>query len=377
MSITDNSYEQRLKRQMKELRWRVLHVDPWLLTLLALLAAVGLTILYSASNQNTGQVESQILHIFSGFFLMVLAAQIPPRYYYQWAPWIYTIGTFLLALVLVIGHVDQGGRRWFNLHFFHLQPSEIMKIGMPMMIAWFLSQKTLPPSPRALIIAFALLMIPVLLTAKEPDLGTAILIASSGFAVIFLAGLDWRFILAFLGLIVLCMPLLWRFMHPYQKARVLTFLNPERDPLGSGYHIIQSKIAIGSGGAFGKGWLHGTQSHLAFLPAHATDFIFAVSGEEFGFLGLLIILLIFLGIFSRCIYMSCMAQTAFTRLLGGSLSLVFIVGAFVNIGMVIGILPVVGIPLALISYGGSSLLMTMIGFGVLMSIHTHRTLWSS
>jgi rod shape determining protein RodA len=220
-------------------------------------------------------------------------------------------------------------------------------------------------------------MIPVLLTAKEPDLGTAIMIASAGFAVILLAGIYWRFILAFSALGLVCMPVLWHFMHPYQKARVLTFLNPERDPLGSGYHIIQSKIALGSGGAFGKGWLHGTQSHLSFLPAHATDFIFAVSGEELGFFGAILILLIFLGIFARCVYISCVAQSAFTRLLGGSLSLVFIIGAFVNIGMVIGILPVVGIPLPLISYGGSSLLMTMIGFGILMSIHTHRTLWSS
>ncbi len=377
MSIIDNTYEQRLKQQMKQLRWRFLHLDPWLLCLLFLLACVGIFILYSASNQNTEMVESQIMHILSGFILMFLAAQIPPRYYYQWAPWIYSIGVILLALVLVIGHVGQGGRRWFDLHIFHLQPSEIMKIGVPMMIAWFLSTKHLPPASRVLLIALALLMIPVLLTAKEPDLGTAIIMASAGFAVILFAGIYWRFVLSFAALSIVCLPILWHFMHPYQKARVLTFLNPERDPLGTGYHIIQSKIAIGSGGAFGKGWLAGTQSHLAFLPAHATDFIFAVSGEEYGFFGSLIILVIFLGVFSRCVYISCVAQSAFTRLLGGSISLAFIIGAFVNIGMAIGILPVVGIPLPLISYGGSSLLMTMIGFGILMSIHTHRTLWSS
>jgi rod shape determining protein RodA len=377
MSIIDNSYEQRLKQQMKNLLWRFFHVDPWLLILLVVLACVGITILYSASNQNLPMIESQLLHIASGFFLMFLAAQITPRHYQQAAPWIYSIGVILLALVLVIGQIDQGGRRWFNLHIFHLQPSEIMKIGMPMMIAWYLSNKNLPPSSRVLMMAGILVIIPVLLTAKEPDLGTAIIIGTAGLAVIVLAGIYWRFMLTFLVGAIICLPILWHFMHPYQKARVLTFLNPERDPLGAGYHIIQSKIAIGSGGAFGKGFLNGTQSHLSFLPAHATDFIFAVSGEEFGFFGALVILLIFIAVFARCLYISIMAQNSFTRLLGGSISLVFILGAFVNIGMVIGILPVVGIPLPLISYGGSSLLMTMIGFGILMSIHTHRTLWST
>lgn len=376
MSIVDNSYEERLKQQMRQLRWRFLHIDPLLLSLLMLLALVGIFILYSASNQNMVMLQSQILHIIAGFILMFIAAQIPPRYYYQWTPWVYSIGTFLLALVLVIGQVDKGGRRWFNFHLFHLQPSEIMKIGVPMMIAWFLSNK-IPPKARALLIAGVLLLLPVLLTAKEPDLGTAIVIATGGFAVIFLAGISWRFLLSSFALCLLCLPILWHFMHPYQKARVMTFLNPESAPLSSGYHIIQSKIAIGSGAFFGKGWLAGTQSHLAFLPEHATDFIFAVGGEEFGFFGALVILLIFMSIFARCLYISTMAQNTFNRLLAGSLSLVFILGALINIGMVIGILPVVGIPLALVSYGGSSLLMTMMGFGILMSIHTHRTLWSS
>lgn len=377
MKIFENSYEMQIKTQVRNLRWRFLHIDPYLLLGLVALAMLGNVILYSASNENSSMVIQQILRMGVGFALMFIAAQIPPRRFYQWAPWLFALSLILLALVLVVGQVDQGARRWFNLHIFHLQPSEIMKFAMPMMLAWYLSEKSLPLKFRDLAITGLILMAPVLLIAKQPDLGTALMIGFSGFAVLLFAGIRWRLILGVVTFGIISLPILWHFMHGYQKARVLTFLNPERDPLGAGYHIIQSKIALGSGGFLGKGWLHGTQSHLSFLPAHATDFIFAVAGEEFGFIGCLLILVVFLVIFSRALYISCQAQNTFTRLLAGSLSLTFLISAFVNIGMVIGILPVVGIPLPLISYGGSSLLVTMIAFGMIMSIHTHRKLWSS
>ena len=311
------------------------------------------------------------------FSLLLIFAQISPRRYHQWAPWLYCIGLILLILVLVIGRVDQGAQRWLNLGFMNLQPSEIMKLAMPMMLAWFLSDKKLPPDAKSLLLCCILLAVPVILTAKQPDLGTAIIITASALSVLLLAGMRWRLIVSLMGVAVLSAPILWHFMHQYQKERVLTFLNPERDPLGTGYHIIQSKIAIGSGGVFGKGWLEGTQSHLSFLPAHTTDFIFAVSGEELGLIGSILILIIYLIIFTRSLYISSQAQDTFTRLLAGSLSLTFIISALVNIGMVIGILPVVGIPLPLISYGGSSMVTTLVGFGIIMSIQTHRKLWSS
>ena len=371
------SYESRLKRKITSMRWQALHLDPFLLVLLLTLSAVGLFILFSASNENTHVVLKQALRLLLAFMVMFIFAHIPPKRYRQWTPWLFSIGLVLLIAVLVIGKVDKGARRWLDLGLFNFQPSEIMKLAMPMMLAYYLSDKRLPPKLTSLLMACAILCVPVVLTAKQPDLGTAIIIAASGLCVLLLAGISWRLILSFLSITALCTPILWHFMHQYQKDRVLTFLNPERDPLGSGYHIIQSKIAIGSGGFFGKGWLQGTQSHLQFLPAHATDFIFAVSGEELGFVGSLLLLTLFLVIFIRCLYISAQAQDTFTRLLAGSLSITFIISAFVNIGMVAGILPVVGVPLPLISYGGSSMLILMAGFGMIMSIHTHRKLWSS
>ena len=373
----DNSYEARLKLKMSMLKWRHFHIDPTLLIGLLLLAITGLFILYSASDENMAMVGKQIWRLLLAFALMLVFAQIPPRYYKQWAPWFFAIALFLLVVVLIIGKVDQGARRWIAFGPIRFQPSEMMKLALPMMLAWFLSDRQLPPTPRLLLICGFILLIPVLLTAKQPDLGTAIIIALAGLTVLLFAGISWKLVAGLFSLFALSTPVLWHFMHHYQKERVLTFINPERDPLGSGYHIIQSKIAIGSGGITGKGWLHGTQSHLSFLPAHATDFIFAVSAEELGLIGCTLILLIFLGIFGRCLYMSTQAQNAFSRLLSGSLSLTFILSAFVNIGMVTGILPVVGVPLPLISYGGSSMLITMISFGIMMSVHTHRKLYSS
>ncbi|HEX5635448.1 MAG TPA: rod shape-determining protein RodA, partial [Gammaproteobacteria bacterium] len=256
------------------------------------------------------------------------------------------------------------------------QPSEMMKLATPMMIAWFFSERVLPPGYKILAIAATLVLVPTLLIAKQPDLGTALLIFAGGFFVIFLAGISWRLLTGLIVTGAALMPVVWHFMHDYQRMRVITFLNPERDPLGSGYHIIQSKIAIGSGGAYGRGWLNGTQSHLDFLPEQSTDFIFAVFGEEFGLIGAVLLLSLYVFVILRGLIIASEAQDTYGRLLGGSLSLIFFVYLFVNVGMVSGILPVVGVPLPLISYGGTSLVTLMAGFGMLMSINSHRRLWS-
>ena len=371
------SYEARLKQTVKKLKWGKFHLDPFLFFSLILLSVIGLFILYSASNESGVVIAKQGYRLLLSFILMCIFAQIPPHYYKRWAPWLYGIGFVLLMAVLVIGKVDLGARRWISLGFFRFQPSEIMTLAMPIMLAWYLSDKPLPPTFSAILVSGMMIIFPALLIAKEPDLGTAIVVTSAGFFVLLLAGMRWRIIGVLVGILAALSPVIWHFMHTYQKDRVLTFLNPERDPLGSGYHIIQSKIAIGSGGLFGKGYMQGTQSHLSFLPAHTTDFIFAVSGEELGLIGCVIILAVFLVIFSRCLFISLHAQDNFTRLLAGSLGLTFIASAFINLGMVTGILPVVGVPLPLISYGGSSMITLMINFGIIMSIHTHKRLWSS
>jgi len=373
----DNSYETRLKRKMSLVRWKNWHIDPLLSILLISLTLVGLFILYSASNENPEIIGKQVWHLLLAFTLMITAAQIPPRRYQQWAPSFFIMTLILLIAVLIIGKVGQGARRWIVFGPLRFQPSEMMRLALPMMLAWFLAEKPLPPSLKQLALCALILIAPVLLTAKQPDLGTAILIALSGVSLLLFAGISWKIVISFLSTGILTAPLLWHFMHHYQKERFLAFLNPDRDPLGSGYHIIQSKIAVGSGGWTGKGWLHGTQSHLSFLPAHTTDFIFAVAGEEFGLFGCSLVLLLFLTLFGRCLYLGTQAQNGFSRLLIGSLSLTFILSAFINIGMVIGILPVVGVPLPLISYGGSAMLVNMIGFGIIMSIHTHKKLYSS
>ena len=370
------NYEMRLKRRIAQLRWQS-HIDFWLGILVFVLVVFGLFILFSASNQNLSVMVKQLSWLLVGFMVMFIFANIPQKFYYQWTPWAFSFGLFLLITVLVFGNIGQGARRWFDLGFFHLQPSEIMKLVTPMMLAYYFNSKTLPPRTKPLFFSLVFLILPTILTAKQPDLGTAIIIGISGLYVLLLAGIDWRLFFILLALSTFSTPLFWYFMRDYQKERVLTFLNPSRDPMGNGYHIIQSKIALGSGGLFGKGWLHGTQSHLQFLPSRATDFIFAVSGEELGFIGCLILLTIFLAVFIRCLYISNKAQDTYSRLLSGSLSLTFILSALVNIGMVVGILPVVGVPLPLISYGGSSIITTMAGFGIIMSIHTHRKLWSS
>ncbi len=351
-----------------------IHLDLPLLTGLLLLSCYGLVILYSASGQDLHQVEKQALRLLIAFGAMFFLAQIPPQTLRRWSPWLYGIGVSLLIAVLVMGVMGKGAQRWLDLGFMRFQPSELVKLAAPMMLAWFLSSKPLPPNWKQIMVSLVLLAIPVLLIAKQPDLGTAILVASSGLFVLFLAGISWRLIIGLGLLATAAAPAIWYLMHDYQRRRVLTFLNPESDPLGAGYHIIQSKIAIGSGGLYGKGWLNGTQSQLEFLPERHTDFIFAVLGEEFGFIGVLVLLTIFLFIILRGLYMASQAQDSYSRLLAGALVLVFFVYLFVNMGMVSGILPVVGVPLPMVSYGGTSLVTLMAGFGMLMSIHTHRKL---
>ena len=373
----DNSYEARLQRKMKQLRWQHMRLDPWLLLGILALMCTGLLILYSASNEHLSVVSHQIYHFIFALTLMCLVAQIPPHRIYRWAPWFYAGILFLLLTVLFLGHVSQGARRWFALGPIQLQPSEMMKLALPMMLAWLYHDKPWPHNQSLLAPAFAILAMPVLLTAKQPDLGTAILIGCGGMCVIVFAGISRRIILTLISLAAISTPIIWHFLHNYQKLRIINLLHPEKDPLGTGYNIIQSKIAVGSGGFLGKGFLHGTQSHLSFLPVHTTDFIFSVAAEELGFIGCLCILLLFIGITARCLFIAYQAQTHFNRLLGMSLSLLFIAMAFINIGMVIGLLPVVGVPLPLISYGGSSMVTTCVCFGVIMSIQTHRQLWST
>lgn len=352
-----------------------LHMDWPLFTGLLLLAGGGLAILYSASGESLDMVLRQLVRLGAAFFMLFVFAQITPETLRRWTPLIFGIGLLLLIAVLVMGEMGKGAQRWLDLGLFRFQPSEMMKVAVPMMVAWYLAETPLPPPLRRVLAGIVIFMVPALLIAKQPDLGTALLILSAGAFVLLFAGLPWRFV-SFTALLAIPTALvLWHYgMHDYQRRRVLTFLNPENDPLGAGYHIIQSTIAIGSGGVYGKGWLNGTQSHLEFLPERHTDFIFAVLGEEFGLLGILVLLALYLFIILRCLYIASRAQDTFTRLLAGGLTMTFLVYVFVNIGMVIGLLPVVGVPLPLVSYGGSSMVTLMASFGILMSIQSHRKL---
>ncbi len=352
----------------------LLRLDPVLLGLLLLLTAGGLLMLYSASGQNLAMVTRQATYLAVGFVGMVIIANIPPRIFQRWSVWVYLIGVGLLVAVLVSGAGAKGAQRWLALPGFRFQPSEIMKLVMPMVVAWYLAKRVLPPRFKHLMVALGLILLPVSLIAKQPDLGTSLLIAASGLFVLFLAGLRWRIIL---GAVLAALPLawgMWQFvMRDYQKQRVLTFLNPESDPWGSGWNIIQSKVAIGSGGIHGKGWFGGTQSQLDFLPESHTDFIIAVLAEEFGLVGVLLLLATYMAIIARGLIISVNAQTLFGKLLAGSITLTFFVYVFVNIGMVSGLLPVVGVPLPLVSRGGTSVVTLLAGFGVLMSVHSHRS----
>ena len=353
--------------------WQKLHIDFPLLAGIIALMTLGVFVVYSAGGQETAMLSSHIKRVVVALIVMLVVAQVPPLSYRKWAVPVFVIGLLLLVAVLLFGHVGKGAQRWIDVGFTKFQPSEIMKLVVPIMIAWYISQDNLPVKLSNVIIAFILVLMPTLLIAKQPDLGTSLLIASSGVFVIFLAGASWKLIMVCFGLLSAFIPVLWMYlMKPYQKQRVTTLFNPEQDPLGSGYHIIQSKIAIGSGGVEGKGWLQGTQSQLEFLPERHTDFIFAVFSEEFGLIGVCILLAVYLAIVMRGLWIATHAQHAFTKLLAGSITLTFFVYVFVNIGMVSGLLPVVGVPLPLVSYGGTSMVTLMAGFGMLMAISTHR-----
>jgi rod shape determining protein RodA len=354
-----------------------LNLDGPLLLAIVVLALMGLAILYGASNEDAGMVYRQAIRLVLSFVVLLAVAQISPQFLRLWSPWLFTLGLLLLLFTLHSGHIGRGAQRWLGFSFARFQPSEIMKIAVPMMVAWYLHEKPLPPNWKQLLPLAAMIFIPVLLVAIEPDLGTALLILSAGAFGVFLAGLRWRVILLLVVVLAIVTPILWHFMHAYQRERVLIFLNPQRDPLGAGYHIIQSQIAIGSGGAFGKGWLHGSQSQLDFLPESSTDFIYAVLGEQFGFIGAIVLLALYGFIIARSLFISLRAQDTYSRLLGGALSMALFTYVFINSGMVSGILPVVGVPLPLVSYGGSSLVTLMAGFGMLMSIHSHRKLVAS
>jgi rod shape determining protein RodA len=351
---------------------RKLHIDIPLFVCLVLTALISFVILYSAGSQEMGLLVRQSVRVMLAFGLMIVLAHVNPNQFKRYSAVLFGIGIFFLIAVLIMGQIGKGAQRWLDLGFFRFQPSEMIKITTPMMIAWYLSEQILPPKIPQLLIAALLIIIPTLLIARQPDLGTALLVASAGAGVLFFAGLSWWFMGAIVAALAALAPIIWLFMRDYQRARVVTFLNPEADPLGRGYHIIQSKIAIGSGGIYGKGWLGSTQSELDFLPESSTDFIFAVFAEEFGLFGCVGLLMLYILIIGRCLYIASQAQNTYNRLLASSLGFTFFVYVFVNIGMVIGVLPVVGVPLPLISYGGTSIVTLLAGFGILMSIHTHR-----
>ncbi|MDX1342513.1 MAG: rod shape-determining protein RodA [Reinekea sp.] len=354
--------------------WQRLHIDIYLFLALLTLAFAGLVVLYSASGADWGAVYRQGLRFLIGFAAMFIVAQLDPRIFQQWSGVVYVFGVVLLIAVLVLGIGAKGAQRWLAIPgLFRFQPSEIMKISVPVIMAWYIARYSLPPKFKHFIGAAVLLAIPCVLILEQPDLGTSLLIAASGIFVIFLAGLSWKFIVSAVVLAIGSLPAAWIFvLREYQKQRVLTFLNPESDPLGAGWNIIQSKTAIGSGGLYGKGYLLGTQSQLDFLPESHTDFIIAVLSEEFGFVGATVLLSLYVVIIIRGMLISVRARDNFCRLLAGSLTLTFFIYVFVNIGMVSGLLPVVGVPLPLVSYGGTSIVTLLTSFGILMSISTHQ-----
>jgi rod shape determining protein RodA len=356
---------------------RRLHIDePLLLGLLAIIC-FGLVVLYSASGQNLVVVRAQVVRFALAIATMVVVANVNPRYLRMVALPGWVFGVLLLMVVAAVGHVGKGAQRWLDLGVFRFQPSELMKLAVPLACAWWMHERPLPPTFKTLALPFVFIIVPVALIVEQPDLGTALLILASGALVILMAGLRVWVIVAAIVLIAVGGYVGWEFLHDYQRQRILTFLNPQSDPLGSGYHIIQSQIAIGSGGVFGKGWMNGSQAQLEFLPERSTDFIFAVIGEEFGLLGLLFLIALYLFVIGRTLFMALEAQDTFARLVAGCLSITFFVYVFVNTGMVSGLLPVVGVPLPLVSYGGSSMVTLMAGFGILMSLHSHRKLVGS
>ena len=353
------------------------HIDSFLMGCLLFTMLVGLFVLYSASGKSIDRVSAQLINITVALVIMWLVANIQPQLLERIAPPLYAMGVLLLIAVDIFGHISHGAQRWLDLGVIKIQPSEIMRIAVPMMLAWFFAKREAQPRTTDFLIAATLLLIPVALIMKQPDLGTSLLICASGFFVIFLAGLSWKFMLGCATLLGVLTPVFWSMLHGYQRKRIEILIDPTQDPLGAGYHTIQATIALGSGGGTGKGWLNGTQSQLDFLPERTTDFIFAVFGEEFGMAGNIILLVLFSLIIARGIVIAAQAKSTFTRLLAGSITLTFFMYCFVNIGMVSGILPVVGVPLPLISYGGTSMVTLLLGFGILMSIQTHKKLVAS
>ncbi|PPC82362.1 MAG: rod shape-determining protein RodA [Methylotenera sp.] len=350
------------------------HFDSFLMACLFFAMLLSLFVLYSASGQDFSRIYAQAVNVSVALGVMWLAANISPLNLERAARPLYVLGLLLLIGVALFGTISHGARRWLNLGFMQIQPSELMRIAVPMMLAWYFASREGKPSASNFIVGSLLLAIPVALIMKQPDLGTSLLIASSGFYVLFLAGLSWRFLLIASASLLALTPVFWSLLHEYQRKRIEILFDPTQDPLGAGYHTIQAIIAIGSGGGAGKGWLNGTQTQLDFLPERTTDFIFAVFSEEFGFLGNMLLLTLFSLIIARGLVIASQAQNTFSRLLAGSITLNFFSYAFVNMGMVSGILPVVGVPLPLISYGGTSLVTLYLGFGILMSIHTHKKL---
>ncbi len=346
-------------------------IDPWLLLLLLLLVSYGLLVLYSAGGPVL--VKKQAVRLALGFAVMLVLAQIRPERIAQFTPWLYGLTVILLIAVLLVGDASKGAQRWLHIGI-RFQPSELAKLTVPLIVAWYLRHRRLPPTWRDTLVAFVLLLVPAALVVVEPDLGTAILVAAAGVFVLFLAGLPWRFMLASLLGGVAAAPILWHFLADYQKRRVLTLLNPESDPLNAGWNIIQSKIAIGSGGLMGKGWLQGTQTQLDFLPEHSTDFILSVLAEEFGFVGVATLMFLYLLILFRSFQIAMAARDSFSRLIAGALTLTFFVYLFINAGMISGLLPVVGVPLPLVSYGGTSIITLMAAFGIILSVYNHKKL---
>jgi len=357
---------------------RALGLDGPLTGVLALIVCIGILVVYSASGQNVKMVEHHLANIAIAVTALVALARLStPQYLRLFSPVAYIIGILLLVVVAVTGHIGKGAQRWLDIGFIRFQPSEIMKLAVPMMCAWYMHERPLPPTFLDLIVMGILILIPTAMIVVQPDLGTALLIGASGLIVMLLAGMQFRIILTSIPLLGGAAWGAWHVIHDYQRQRILTFLNPETDRLGAGYHIIQSQIAIGSGGVFGKGYMNGSQAQLEFLPERSTDFIFAVIGEEFGLLGQLLILSLYGVVVGRSLYLAMQGQDTFTRLTGGAIALSFFVYVFVNSGMVSGILPVVGVPLPLISYGGTSMVTLLAGFGILMSLNSHRKLIGS
>ena len=376
--MTDRDFERRLPGtvEMSSLarRWAKSHLDPILLFGLLGIVAYGLVVLYSAVGKNQTIFLNQAVRMLFAVCVMIIVAQIHPRIYLRWAPFVYLGGLILTVAVLLNGIEVKGSKRWLEIPgLFRFQPSEFMKIAVPLMVAWFLHERQLPPSLKDAAISAIIIIAPAIAIIFQPDLGTALLVLFAGSVVIILGGINWKWIAYVFAALATAAPGLWLLLKDYQKQRILTLFNPESDPLGAGWNIIQSKTAIGSGGIYGKGLFEGTQSQLEFLPESHTDFIIAVIGEELGFMGIMFLLTLYCIVISRSIYLSVQASDTFQRLVTGALSFTFFVYVFVNIAMVMGMLPVVGVPLPLVSYGGSSAITLLTGFGIIMGVITRKT----